>query len=263
MEEEQILICQDTQEGIFTGIYEAYAWKCCPEHTRIQIGEEGSLRLFAAYREVFPDSEKAEKVARTVRRRFGSECYEQLCLAIASKDADKGQAVYQTVAEGLGGRVKGRLMDHLGNPWVRRTFELARGTGNEAHHLLGFLRFEETQGGVLFAQIGPKNNVVPYIMPHFADRFPRENFVIFDEGRGLYGIHQAGKDWFLARLSDGPEKRDLNFSEEEKQMQELFRFFCRKIMIKERENEKLQRQMLPYRFQDYMVEFEKNGKTDR
>ena len=39
------------------------------------------------------------------------------------------------------------------------------------------------------------------------------------------------------------------------EIQELFRFFCRKIMIKERENRELQRQLLPYRFQEYMVEF--------
>ena len=163
--------------------------------------------------------------------------------------------MYRTVVEGLSGRVKGRLMDHLGNPYVARTFELSRAAGNESHHLLGFLRFSETADGLLFAQIGPKNNVLAHMMPHFADRFPGENFVILDENRRLYGVHPAHKEWFLALSQDGPEKKDLEFSDTELQMQELFRFFCRKIMIKERENRTLQRQMLPYRFQEYMVEF--------
>ena len=246
MEWNQILVCEDTQEGIFTGIYEAYERKCDPAHTVIQAGEDGELCLFSDYRKVVPDMEKAEKVARTLRRRFGEECFEQLCLALSSWQPDKGQAVYRTVVEGLSGRVKGGLMEHLGNPYVARAFELSRAAGNESHHLLGFLRFSETSDGLLFAQIGPKNNVLAHMMPHFADRFPGENFVI---------VHPAHKEWFLALSQDGPEKKDLEFSDTELQMQELFRFFCRKIMIKERENRTLQRQMLPYRFQEYMVEF--------
>ncbi len=221
----------------------------------IQVGEEGNFWLFSDYITVRPDAGKAEKVSRTLQRRFGGECYEQLCLALSSWQTDKGQAVYRTVAEGLSGKVRGNLMAHLGNPYVARTFELARAAGNESHHLLGFLRFSETQDGLLFSQIGPKNNVLAHMMPHFADRFPGENFVILDEGRRLYGVHPAYQEWFLAVCENGPEKKDLVLTENERQMQELFRFFCRKIMIKERENRTLQRQMLPYRFQEYMVEF--------
>lgn len=257
-ETEEILICEDSPEGIFTGIYRAYEWKCDPACTRIQVGEEENLRLFARYREVPPDPERAEKVSRTIRRRFGGECHEKIWYVLLSRETDKGQAVYQTVAEGLTGRVKGMLLDHLGNQYVRRTFELWRGVWYEAHHLLGFVRFSETVEGILFARIGPRNQVMPILMPHFADRFPQENFVIYDEGRNLYGIHPAGREWFLARLEDGPGSRELEFSEKECRMQELFRFFCHKIMIEERRNEKLQKQLLPLRFQKYMVEFMKN-----
>lgn len=267
---ENILICEDSQEGIFTGIYAAYEWKCDPEVTILQVGEEENLRLFASYRHVAPDGIKAEKVARTIRRRFGEECYEQICYALSSWEKDKGQAVYRTVAEGLSGRVKGVLLDHLSNDYVRRTFELSRGAGNEAHHLLGFLRFMETEEGILYGEIGPKNHVLPFLMPHFADRFPGENFVIRDKGRNVYGIHPArgqGPDaqgeWFLFSTDQGPDQTELTFSGNEEQIQELFRHFCRKIMIKERKNEELQRQMLPLRFQEYMMEFVENDKKTK
>lgn len=256
MEQNLILICEDTQEGIFTGIYEAYEKKCDPKHTVIQAGEEGNLCLFADYRTVNTDAGKAEKVARTLRRRFGEACYEQLCLALSSWQGDKGQAVYRTVTEGLSGRVRGELMAHLGNPYIARAFELARAAGNESHHLLGFVRFAETEEGILFSRISPRNNVLPHMMPHFADRFPNESFVILDEGRRLYGVHPARREWFLAVLEEGPGEKGLRFSDSEKQIQELFRFFCRSIMIKERENRALQRQMLPCRFREYMTEFD-------
>ena len=152
---EQIFICEDSQEGVFTGIYDAYALKCDHDSTYIQVGEDGNLRLFAEYRNIIPDMQKADKVRRTILSRFGEECYEQFCYALSSWEMDKGQAVYQAVVEGLKGRFRGQLQDHLGNSDVRRVFELSRSAGNEAHHLLGFLRFEETTGGVLFGEIGP------------------------------------------------------------------------------------------------------------
>ena len=111
------------------------------------------------------------------------------------------------------------------------------------------------ENGILFSEINPKNQVLPFMMPHFADRFPNENFVIRDRRRNLYGIHQAGKEWFLAEIENGPGKTQLRQSAEERRIQELFRYFCHKIMIEERENRKLQRQMLPLRFRHDMTEF--------
>ena len=47
----------------------------------------------------------------------------------------------------------------------------------------------------------------------------------------------------------------LTYSEDEKQLQKLWKLFVDTIAIKERVNPKLQRQMLPLRFRKYMKEF--------
>ena len=65
------------------------------------------------------------------------------------------------------------------------------------HDFAGLLL--ELENGMLFSRIGPKNDVVAFLMPHFADRLPIENFVIYDEKRNLFGIHPAGKPWYLLR----------------------------------------------------------------
>ena len=44
---EQVLLCEDSCEGVFTGIYEAYARKYRINNARIVIGEENDLCLFA------------------------------------------------------------------------------------------------------------------------------------------------------------------------------------------------------------------------
>lgn len=258
--EEKYLVCEDSLEGIFTGIYDAYALREGHDHLHLQIGEEENLRLFAAYVHIVPDPVKTDKVAGTLRKRLGEEAYLSLCRAAASFHPDKGEAVYKTVVDALSGSGR-RVMENLKNPHVARCFELARFTANEAHYEIEFLRFQELaasaeeEKGILFAKIGPKNNVVPFVMPHFADRLSIENFMIYDENRRLYGVHPAGKDWYLMTTEADFSPGESDWSAGEREYRELFRAFHRTIAIKSRENPGLQRQMCALRYQDYMPEF--------
>lgn len=198
--EELILICEDSVEGILTAIYRIYEWKLCGKRVKIQTGAS-DLCLFTQYREVMPDAECAAKVARTLRRRFGEQAWEAISYALASEEADKSQAVYETVAAGLSGRIRGPLLQALAEPCIHRVFALSRSVHRVRERVLQFLRFQEITGGILYGEIAPDADVLALVMPHFADRFPLENFVILDERRAAAGIHPAGKAWFLAKLS--------------------------------------------------------------
>ena len=149
-------------------------------------------------------------------------------------------------------------MGYLSDPYVHRVFELARNVANEAHYHVEFLRFCELKGGVLLARIGPKNNIVTFITPHFADRLPLENFVIQDENRNIFAVHPAGKDWFLVTGQERMQIAEMPVSEGEEKYGELFCHFFHTIAIKERKNLGLQRNMLPIRYRKYMTEFIKN-----
>lgn len=256
--EEHILICEDSLEGVFTGIYEAYARHYEPDSVRLQIGESLELRLFATYETIEPSQEKSDKVISTLKKILTEDTYYKLCTALVTPDENRAQVVYQTVVLALKNKNNSRyIMDRLTNDSVRKVFELSRNVWNEIHHLYGFLRFQELRSGVLFSRIGPSNNIVPFMMPHFSDRYPLENFIIYDEKHNLFGIHPASGQWYLVHNQELPQEL-LNFSSEEEKYSELFTFFCHKIAIKDRENLKLQRNMLPLRFQEYMVEFGKN-----
>ena len=254
--EEKYIICEDSLEGIFTAIYDAYALREGHEHIHVQVGEEDNYRLFASYLYSQPDFVKTDKVIRTLKSRLGEEVYLTLCRAVASFYPDKGEAVYRTVVEGITGGKGRRTMENLRNPYFARTFELARRTANEAHHEIEFLRLKELEQGILYAKIGPENNVLSFIMPHFADRLSPENFMIHDEKRELFGVHPARKDWYLVSGADGLMQESLTWSQKEFKYQELFALFHNTIAINERKNSSLQQQMLPLRFRDYMVEFD-------
>lgn len=253
--EEKYLICEDSLEGIFTGIYEAYALKEDHACLHIQIGEEENLRLFAVYINIEPDAEKAAKVARTIGRRLGEEVYLDICRAIASREGEKGEAVYKTVVKGLRMKEGRQVMGNLSDPYIYKVFELSRNTANEVHHWKEFLRFQELESGILFSRIGPKSNVITFLMPHFTDRLPLLNFIIYDETRGIFAVHPASKEWYIVTNAELSGEMMSRYSEKELEYQELFTYFCHKIAIKERINPKLQRNMLPLWFQDYMVEF--------
>lgn len=259
--EEYYLICEDSLEGIFSGIYQAYLLKEPHEQIHIQIGEEENLRLFAVYRKCPVNEEWARKVARTIGNRLGSETYLAICRALASPEPDKGEAVYKTVVTGLRMSRGKNVMDNLKEPYVHRVFELARFTANEAHFHVEFLRFKELENGILYAPIGPKNNVLTFIAPHFADRLPLENFVIHDETRNLFAVHPAKGDWYLVTGNEkiegeGTAEQVFHFSQGEKRYSELFEHFFHTITIKERRNTDLQRNMLPIRYRKYMTEFQ-------
>lgn len=249
-----VYVCEDSLEGIFTGIYRAYEEKRDHDDTFLSMTDEPML--FAEFVKVEPDRQRTLKVIKTLQKRFGEEDYISLCQALASEDPDKAQAVYRTVVYGLQrGSSPGHLFDNLAEDNVHRAFSLARGASREICHLQGFVRFQELEGKVLYSAMGPKNNILTFLMPHFADRLPQENFVLFDEKRNLFGIHPAGRQWYLLQGEEAVSPV-LRLSEEEEQYQELFRRFCRTIAIRERRNLNLQRNMLPLRFREYMMEFQ-------
>lgn len=242
--------CQDTLEGIFTGIYNVYEDKVPRKDAVLALDAEPVL--FSQDREVMPDEVKTRKVAGTLLRRFGEADYESICMALSAPDEDKAQAVYRTVVQGLDGRIpKGHLLDNLRDDEVLRTFQLAKAASRENCHLTGFARFRELENGILYSEIKPKYNIIEFLMIHFADRFPQENFILYDVGRKFFGLHPAGGRWYL-RTGERPELQD---SAQEKQYQDLFCHFCDRIAIRERENPVLQRNLLPLHFREYMTEF--------
>ena len=255
MEQQIILVCEDSDTGILTGVYEAYERKLEHERTRIQIGEEENLCLFSEYIKIEPSHAKAEKVIRTIERRFGRETLQIMLEALGATDSQKGNAVYHMIVHGLRGNYKGKLIDCFSEESVVKVVALSTTVWHEYHHFYGFVRFRELENGVLYAVIHPKSRLLSFLGDHFANRFPREDFIIYDEVHNMCLMHCAGKEWFLLDADLMPLHSLPQISHKEKQIQELFRHFCQKIAITERGNDPLQKQLLPLRFRPDMVEF--------
>lgn len=256
-----IFLCEDSIDGIFTGIYDAWASRYGHKNIKLCINDTITYELFSEYITVAPDSEKSEKVGRTIIARLGMEVYQDILQAVLAHDdkkkneqPDKADCIYRTLLYGFSLPDGHRILQSLGNPYIARVFELSRSTGNEAHHLLGFLRFQELENGVLFSTIHPKNQVISVLAEHFTDRLPQEHFMIYDATHQIAAIRKAGSGYFLTDASNLNQEVITWLSPAEKDYQKLWCGFFDSIAIEARKNPKLQSQNIPKRFWKDTVE---------
>ncbi|NLZ81829.1 MAG: DNA metabolism protein [Clostridiales bacterium] len=251
----RIYQCKDNLNSILTAVYDAWDSGLGHNNVQLEIENTGNLELFSEYIQVSEDEEKVEKVIHSIKRKLSEEVFAYVYKSAMSYELDKADAIYRflVVAFKKGSSVIG----HLGDPAVCRVFELTRNVSNETHLLLGFIRFNELESKILLGKIQPKNNVLSIIAPHFADRLSGENWIIFDENRKIAAIHKRLEGWVLVNgIADKIESLS-DLSEDELGYQKLWSTFFNTIAIKERSNEKLQKQMLPLRYRKNMVEFNK------
>lgn len=252
--------CENSIDGIFTGVYDAWASRYGHKNIQLTTDASGELSLFHQYIPVFTDSEKSRKVSRTLTDRLGREFYETICkCALADGNfrklpMDKANAIYQSIVMALALPEGPGVLEYLGEPCIMCIFELCRQTGNEAGHLVEFLRFAELNNGILFSQIHPNNDVLPMLGAHFSDRLPLENFIIYDATHQTAVVHESSKPYFIADASSLQADLTSQYSADEETFRSLWCTFFQTVSIQARKNPKLQIQNIPKRFWEDTVE---------
>ena len=232
MSEQIVLRCEDSLEGIFTALFDAFVCKNkmkAPYTDSISIAAgEGEMTLFAREIEVQTDAQKVQKTVYSIQSRLGYPVYDTLLHAFA---------------QGRG------ISDQLADPFALRVMELSRKVDNELDKLLGFVRFQDL-GSILVAQLAPKCNMVPLMMDHFSDRFPDENFILYDENRNLAAVHEAGHRCVLVsgEQLQIPQGHMDYFAV-------LWKQYFATMEIRERHNEQCQNHLLPKWYRKYMMEW--------
>lgn len=250
----QIYVCSDTVKGIFSGIYDA--WKCGRDVSECGIALRGMTEpeLFCEYIQVEETERKALAVEHLIRTHLGAACYESIYYAMLSEDVTKADVILKTMMKARDIPDSTRIMEHLTDPDVEKVFELSRAVGNEVHVFIEFVRFRELENGVLYALIEPKNRVLTCIAPHFADRLPIENWMIYDEMHQEFVVHEAGKQWVLVSGEQVSSDMTGRFSAQEYKYEQLWDSFCHTISIASRKNPECQRTHLPLRYRKNLVE---------
>lgn len=251
----KIFTCENGFEGMMTGIYHAWEWSLQNGKEKVALKREPirQTTLFDEYVHVEPDRKKAEKVARSIRRKISYNAYITVYYATLSEE-DVLDDIYLFLQLGFG--VGEKVTSMLTEPCVMKLMEVRRRVGNEAHYWREFTRFDAI-GRVLVSHLEPKNHVLPLLGSHFKDRMPSEDWMIIDDRRRLALVHPRNQSYYLRTLSE-EEWVSLQKTEQQKDVyQELWKTFFGAITIAQRENKACQRNHIPLWMRKHATEFRK------
>lgn len=254
---QRIYVCHDHITGLYSAIYDAWKERRATGDAGIAFIGSVEQKFFCEYVECEEKEEKAIAVEKLIKTHLGMDAYWKLYHAALSGDPAKGDAILGTMFAARTLTDSTKIMEHITNPSVEKVFSLSRKVANEAHYFKEFLRFRELEGGILYAKIEPKSQILTCIAPHFADRLPLENWMIYDATHEMFVVHEARKNWILVSGESADMEQLDRLSEEEKRIQELWKGFFESISIKERESYERQRGHLPIWYRKNMVEFQK------
>lgn len=231
-------------EGFLCCVFESYTEKENP--TAFYIGEDFCTVFETRY--IKTDLAHAGRVYRSFAK-TSKEFGPFLRRAWLCDMDEKELKIYRLIRKFY--RVGPSLLRDLSDKTLSPVLAAVRHLNGEAHLLRGFVRFSEL-GGVLGAEIEPKNHVLPILRTHFCNRFREESFFIFDRTHKeilLYSDHYARimplESFAMAR----PDENEANY-------RLLWKRFYDTIAIRERENPRGRMSKMPKRYWNTMTEFQ-------
>lgn len=251
-----IYICNDTVTGIFSAIYDAWKTRLGEQQLGIALRGMVDQELFCEYIEVKESEKKTIAVENLIKRHLGEYAYWNIYHTMLSHERDKGNAILGAMLEARKIPDSTRIMEHLSHPKVRRVFEIGRKVSNEAHYYIEIVRFKELKNGILFSEIEPRNQILTCLGDHFTNRFPLENWMIYDKTHKMALVHESGKQWVIVRDTDINLDMAKQLADKEAMYVNLWKGFFENISIKERESYERQRQHLPLHYRKYVTEFQ-------
>lgn len=235
-----------TFDGFLTAVFTAYNERENPE----ELMPCGMLQeaFGRDIREIKTGDAESRRVEDGIVKKMGSLCYRKIWTAFLSCDADKATLLYRYVRRGF--EIGGRIYHNIAHPDVMPIEKLCLNVGKEAHLIKEFVRFSHVGGGVYYSKITPKNSVLPMIMPHFADRFSIQPFIIYDAAHAVAGVYNM-QGWHLAETDTlavpSPDEDELNY-------RRMWKNFYNTIAIAERINPVCRRSHMPMRYWSNMTE---------
>lgn len=246
-----MLVYDDTWEGFLTAVFYAYAEGGAARSTA-RIAIASCTRCQPCWeqelREIATDDALADRVVKGIQRTMGQAGYEQVWTGFLSGDSRKEEILFPFIRLGMkeGRRVHQLITDDR----VIAMNKLSGLVGREAHMLIQFTRFSCMEGGVYYAAVTPEHRCLPLIMPHFAERFNIQPFILHDKTHNVAGVFDR-KEWVIAS-AEGLTLPDS--SADQRSWERMWKAFYDTITIRERENPRCRMNHMPKKYWKNLVE---------
>ena len=233
-----------TFDGFLCCVFEVYDKKEFPR--AIYSPLDNQTELFPP-KEIETDMPKAERVRRSIPKIHKNAlnfCYKVFLTNLEEKE------LYLLKFLQMGYRLGSKVMYMLADETVNKLNTAVKFLGHEAHLYKGFIRFS-VFGNALAAEIEPKNIVLPLLVRHFCERFPEENFMIYDKTHAMALIYEPHKYKIIPVERLTMPQAD----EEELKFRRLWKMFYKTIEVEGRHNPRCRMNLMPKRYWDCMTEF--------
>ncbi len=195
---------------------------------------------------VTENDEKTERVLKKIHALDSRAAYET-DLILRSNHTEKAQIAFEYI----------RLLVKTGKPVrhrvneasVRAAMDITQAVSYELHRMKGFIRFKETDGGVLYAPFSPDHQIVDLLAPHFFRRMGGTPFVLHDVKRGL-AVLSNGRERIFTQVGDA----QFFISEREENIERLWKKYYKTVAITERTNTRQMKAYMPVRYWKFLPE---------
>ncbi|MBQ6815236.1 MAG: TIGR03915 family putative DNA repair protein [Lachnospiraceae bacterium] len=253
-----VLLHDGTLDGIFTAVYNGFVLK----NIKYKNNYEDNISIadihtyephfFREYIEVETDRDKAYKTVDSIVKKIGISGYDVAMGVACHFSPDAGEILFGFLVRGF--KIGKGVVNMLTDSYVEKAFALSRKTYNESHLFREFVRFTDVKGR-LYSKIEPKCNILHMICRHFAERFPAENWIIYDAVHHIAAVHPSFGQWFLT--DDEGADFDRIDSMPHDEYVDMWKLFVDTIAIEERKNERCQNNHLPKWYRKNMTEWKK------
>lgn len=246
-----------TMEYVYDGTFEGFL--CClwahvhEEAAQAILPEKDADQISLASRKIVATrSRQAERVAEGIAGKISPSCLRRCYRAFLSGEPGAEMDILAYVFYGFS---RGRDVDLLhGDPIVRRIDVLNHKVSREVERMMGMLRFsliqDQEDRPVLYAHFAPDCDLIQLVMPHFLDRYRREPFVIHDVKREKAAFADRGR-WEMRAL---PRDFAPEHTAGEEACRALWRRYFTNAAIQERINPRGQKNFMPKRYWQHLVE---------
>lgn len=194
--------------------------------------------------------EEDESIINEILNKVGVDVFNTIYYIFLSNNENKEIIIFHFFIHSLKYKNKIFYMRNLKS--VNEALKISKYVSNENHKFKGFLRFKELENNILYAEFSPENNILFLLSKHFQRRLKNEYWIIKDVKRKMLSIYDKN-NFFIVDESDFM-LHTTKTSNEEKNMEELWKEFYKTIGIKERKNDRCRMNFMPKKYWKYITE---------
>ena len=243
---ESVYLYDGTFDGLLSAIFQIYYEHANPANIA---PEENFQQGFGQIiRSIKTDEIKSKRVADGFKKKCGYKAFDNIVTAFLSSDIEKSYKIYKYMKTGFSYGQKSLI--EIVRDEVLAIEKICTNIGKESHVITGFVRFTLMENNIFYSQIEPTNNVIPIIMPFFADRYSDQLFIIHAPNHKMAGYYDLDQ-WRLVQVEE------INLPavhSDQVKYDKMWKRFYETIAIDGRENYICKRSHMPLKYWKNLTE---------